>query len=97
MQGHAGWDDEDLWDALRRYESYLRGRSLAPITVESYMRYGRLFLELRIGDYTPRGMRPPAGRRVAAGKRDPSDDVRFDRSIMTVGLALRSRVADLPA
>ena len=70
MKGHGGWDDDDLGDALRRYESYLRARSLAPITVESYMRYGRLFLEWRIGDYTPRGMRPPMGRRVAAGKRD---------------------------
>lgn len=70
MDDHAIWDDAGLSAALRRYESSLRGRSLAPITVESYVRYGRLFLEWRTGDYTPRGMRPPIGRRVPAGRRD---------------------------
>lgn len=70
MDDHATWDDADLSAALRRYESDLPGRSLSPITVESYVRYGRLFLEWRTGDYTPRGMRPPIGRRVPAGRLD---------------------------
>jgi hypothetical protein len=69
MDRRTQWADADLLLALDGYEEELSRAALSPITVQSYVNYGRRFLRWRIGDYVPRGMPMPAQRPVPAGNR----------------------------
>jgi hypothetical protein len=73
MDRRMDWADADLLIALNRYQDELSRAPLSPITVQSYVDYGRRFLRWRSGDYLPRGMPRPAQRPVSVGKRDLAD------------------------
>jgi hypothetical protein len=70
MNEQMEWDDEDLALALEAYREYLSGLGLSLVTVESDVRYCRLFLRWRAGDYAPRRLPTPTRRPVRSGRRD---------------------------
>ncbi|HSW41149.1 MAG TPA: HepT-like ribonuclease domain-containing protein [Patescibacteria group bacterium] len=49
------WTNEELWQALGRYEQECVDRGMRPKAVHSYWDYARRYLAWRQGDYTPRG------------------------------------------
>jgi len=51
----AIWTDDDLREALERYEAVCRGAGMRDNAWRSYVDYARRFLAWRIGDYWPRG------------------------------------------
>jgi uncharacterized protein with HEPN domain len=58
------WNNEELWQALGRYEQECIDSGMTRISVHSYWDYARRFVAWRQGDYTPRGApsrpkRPP--------------------------------------
>jgi hypothetical protein len=55
------WNDEDLGDALERYELACRQAAMREKAWRSYVDYARRFLAWRTGDYQPRG--EPAAQR----------------------------------
>lgn len=48
------WTSAELFEALKRYEQECEASGLAPLSVDSYVHYSRMFLRWRIGDYRPR-------------------------------------------
>lgn len=57
------WTNDELWQALGRYEKECIESGMTPISVHSYWDYARRFLAWRQGDYTPRGA-PPRPKRT---------------------------------
>jgi hypothetical protein len=47
------WTNAELLEALKRYEHECEASGLAPLSVDSYVRYSQMFLRWRIGDYRP--------------------------------------------
>lgn len=47
------WTNAELFEALKRYEQECEASGLAPLSVDSYVRYSQMFLRWRIGDYRP--------------------------------------------
>lgn len=48
------WTNEELFDALGRYEQDCISAGMRPKSVQSYLDYARRFLKWRVGDYRPR-------------------------------------------
>lgn len=51
------WSNDELWQALGRYEQECTAHGMRPTAIHSYWDYARRFLAWRQGDYTPRGAR----------------------------------------
>jgi hypothetical protein len=66
------WTNDELLEALKRYEQECEASGLAPLSVDSYVRYSQMFLRWRIGDYRPRTAVGPQhqGSRGAASIED---------------------------
>ena len=54
------WTNEELFQALGRYEQECISAGMLPNAVHSYWDYARRFLEWRTGEYRPRGATTPA-------------------------------------
>ena len=73
------WTDAELVEELDRYQSECEVSGLAPLSVDSYVRYGRMFLRWRSGDYRPRGAVGPA-RQPSRGSASMEDLVADHRA-----------------
>jgi predicted nucleic acid-binding protein len=67
--GVGPWTDDDLLQALARYERACQEAGMRPNAIHSYWDYARRFLAWRTGDYRPRGV-PVTGRPVPGGAVD---------------------------
>jgi hypothetical protein len=54
------WENQDLWEALGRYEQECIKAQMRRSAVHSYWDYARRFLAWRQGDYRPRGAVGPS-------------------------------------
>ncbi len=60
------WTNDQLLDALNRYQREAEAAGLRPSSVRSYVDFSRLFLRWRAGDYRPRDASGPARQRSSA-------------------------------
>lgn len=54
------WTNDQLFEALNRYEQECEDAGLRPNSVHSYVDYSRRFLRWRVGDYRPRNACGPS-------------------------------------
>jgi hypothetical protein len=78
MDRKQSWTEQDLREALNRYETVLRTAGKARNTINTYVQHPERFINWLVGGYTPRANPASAidDHRIASGSRSIYDPLR---------------------